>query len=265
MADDYFLSIIEEMDRLWFHQIILLSEPTAPVAHKPSQIPPSLPESFSCPASTLSLPILPDELTSSSTDVSPSPEIEASSESISVSLQDDSNNVEENKERPKRINLLDNRTRSHPPTPTAQNRPRKSRKARGLQKSMSCRTMGELEIEEVKGFMDLGFIFRQENISPRMMNLVPGLHRLGINITQTKQKQNPRVMDEQLEQEKEQRDITRPYLSEAWLIERPDSPLLNLKIPKLCSSAHMKKHLRFWARTVASEIHLNEYHATNQF
>lgn len=48
-----------------------------------------------------------------------------------------------------------------------------------LYKSMSCKTLGELELEEVKGFMDLGFIFKKENLSPRMMSLVPGLQRLG--------------------------------------------------------------------------------------
>ncbi|KAI4349175.1 hypothetical protein L6164_009802 [Bauhinia variegata] len=236
------------MDRLWFRQIILLSEPTTSVGLKPLP----LPESFSFPASIQSLPLLPDEVASSSTDESHSPEMQASSESISVSLQNDSNNEEEKKG-------LGSRIRSHSASPSAENRPRKSRKAaRRLQKSMSCRTMEELEIEEVKGFMDLGFIFKQESISPQLMRLVPGLQRLGITISQTEvTEQNPQVMGKQVEQE-EERDNMRPYLSEAWLIKRPDSPLLNLKIPKLCSSAHMKKHLRFWARTVASEIHLHE-------
>jgi hypothetical protein len=34
-------------------------------------------------------------------------------------------------------------------------------------------------------------------------------------------------------EEEEKREIMRPYLSEAWLIKRPDSPLLNLKVVQL--------------------------------
>ncbi|XP_061338465.1 uncharacterized protein LOC133285271 isoform X2 [Gastrolobium bilobum] len=222
MEDKYYLCIVAEMDRLWFHQIILFSEPTASVTPEPVEKPVPISESPSCSSSILSLPPLPDEETS--TDESPSLEIQVSSESISLSLQDDSiDKKEETKERFARMKLLGNRIRSHSSSPSSQNRNRKCRKrvttTRKLQKSMSCRTLGELELDEVKGFMDLGFIFKKENLCPRMMSVVPGLQRL-----------------------------------EAWLIKRPDSPLLNLRIPKPSSSANMKKHLRFWAKTVASEI-----------
>ena len=164
------------------------------------------------------------------------------------------NNEEERKDGLTRMNLLDNRTRSHSSSPSTQNRHRKLRKpattcARKLQKSISCRTLGELELDEVKGFMDLGFTFKKECLSPRMMSVIPGLQRLGVmDATET-------VEGNHIEAEEQKRGIMRPYLSEAWPIKRPDSPLLNLKIPKRCSSANMKKHLRFWAKTVASEIH----------
>ncbi|KAK7396554.1 hypothetical protein VNO78_17640 [Psophocarpus tetragonolobus] len=250
MANKNFLCIIGEMDRLWFHQLIFFSQPTAssvlslptpPDEEKP--VPTS--ESESCSSSILSSPPPPDEETS--TDESPSPEKQLSSESIFVPLQDGSiNNEEETKEGLTRMNLLNNKTRSHSSSPSTPNRHRKLRKpatcARKLQKPISCRTLGELELDEVKGFMDLGFTFKKEYLSPRMMSVVPGLQRLC-------------VMEVDIEAEEEKRDIMRPYLSEAWLVNRPNSPLLNLKIPKRCSSANMKKHLRFWAKTVALEIH----------
>lgn len=172
-------------------------------------------------------------------------------------------NEQEKEERPTRKSLSSDRTRSHSSSPSAQKYPRKQRKASGtrrvLEKSMSCRTLEELELEEVKGFMDLGFEFKKEHINPRMMRVIPGLQWLGMH--QTKQETESEngtetVGDNKVkENEEDNRDIMRPYLSEAWLIKRPDSPLLNLKVPKLCSSSHMKKHLRFWAKTVASEIH----------
>lgn len=121
---------------------------------------------------------------------------------------------------------------------------------------MSCRTLGELELEEVKGFMDLGFIFKEEHLSPRMMSVIPGLQRLGLY----KNKQTTNLIgsevaeDDKIREEEEERGIIRPYLSEAWLIKRPDSPLLNLRLPRVSAAADMKKHLRFWARTVASVI-----------
>ncbi|GAU35321.1 hypothetical protein TSUD_337130 [Trifolium subterraneum] len=132
---------------------------------------------------------------------------------------------------------------------------------------MSCRPFGELELDEVKGFMDLGFQFKKEYISPRMISVVPGLQRFCLlqNDKQYQSESQSQLMDdgstendddivEVYEDEEEKRDIMRPYLSEAWLIKRPDSPLLNLKVPKTCSADNMKKHIRFWAKIVASEI-----------
>lgn len=238
------------MDRLWFHQVFFC-KPTASVLSLPSPPDEEKPfptsESVSCSSSILSSPPPADE--ENSTDESPSSEKQLSSESIFVPLQDE----EEMKERLARMKLLGNRTRSHLSSPSTQNHHRKLIKpatcARKLKKSMSCRTLGELELDEVKGFMDLGFTFKKEYLSPRMMSVVPGLQRLGV--TDAKET----VEGNHIEEEEEKRDIMRPYLSEAWLIKRPDSPLLNLKIPKRCSSSNMKKHLRFWAKTVASEIH----------
>lgn len=101
--------------------------------------------------------------------------------------------------------------------------------------SSSCKSLWELEEEELRGFMDLGFSFKEEEVSSHVMQILPALQRLGAE---------------------EKRLINRPYLSEAWLINRPDSPLFNLRMPSHsdASMADMKRHLRCWARTVADEI-----------
>ncbi len=117
---------------------------------------------------------------------------------------------------------------------------------------MSCKSLGDLEIEEVKGFMDLGFIFKKEHLSPRMMSVVPGLQRL---VHKNKQSTKLTVKDNETGESKgESGGVKRPYLSEAWLIKRPNSPLLNLRMPSASTADDMKKHIRFWARTVASAI-----------
>ncbi|XP_038903412.1 uncharacterized protein LOC120090009 isoform X2 [Benincasa hispida] len=123
-----------------------------------------------------------------------------------------------------------------------------------LNKSTSCKSLGELELEEVKGFMDLGFEFKKENLSPRMVKLLPGLQRLR---TDQINKQNLEEEDDDDDDENDddkKRDIARPYLSEAWTIKRSNSPLLNLRMPKVSSTSDMKKHLKSWAKTVAFEI-----------
>ncbi|CAK8543829.1 unnamed protein product [Lathyrus sativus] len=262
MEDRYSLSIIEEMDKLWFHQIILFSQPTATpfvAKHVEKHVPIS--ESSSSSSSILSLIPLLDEETS--TDESLSSEKQVSI--ISLPIQDGSTeNKEEMKEILNQMSDLDCSHLSCSSLPTTRNRHGNSRKKDKLQKTMSCKTHGELELDEVKGFMDLGFIFKKEYISPRMISVVPGLQRL-CSFQNNKQKHSVSqiIMNDAIENhddivvevyEDEKRDITRPYLSEAWLIKKPDSPLLSMKVPKTCSSDNMKKHLRFWAKTVASEV-----------
>lgn len=92
-----------------------------------------------------------------------------------------------------------------------------------------------------------------------MMSVVPGLQRLGlyqnrqnINLRDSKEDEDHELIRKQ--EEDEEKGIVRPYLSESWLIKRPDSPLLNLRVPRVSVAADMKIHLKFWARTVASEI-----------
>lgn len=186
---------------------------------------------------------------------------------------DSSNEEEEEEEEDKDIDQKERRvrlslaqrisTRSHSSSPSTQKRPKYFRRSGSLTilpKSMSCRSLGELELEEVKGFMDLGFIFKKEYLSPRMMSVVPGLQRLGlyqnrqnINLRESKEAEDHDELIRKQEED-EEKGIIRPYLSESWLIKRPDSPLLNLRVPRVSVAADMKKHLKFWARTVASEI-----------
>lgn len=121
-----------------------------------------------------------------------------------------------------------------------------------LKRTMSCKSLCELELEEVKGFMDLGFRFSKDHlISKRMMSLIPGLQRLEDPFLQIEEKN---ITKPEEDGEEERCHKIRPYLSEAWLIKRPDLPLLNLRIPRLSTAADMKKHLKYWAKTVASAI-----------
>ncbi|KAI9152766.1 hypothetical protein LWI28_000768 [Acer negundo] len=276
MADQYILCLIGAMDHLWFNRIVLFSsEPTSLLANKtlkPPQPPTTSSESLTGLSSTSSFSIPEEE-----------EEEKSSSDSSPFTHLDDSNNEEEKNEmdlkqrRPTRLNLISDRARSHSSSPSTQIRRRPRRRLLRhsdsthsdsmvtLQKSTSFRSFCDLELEEVKGFMDLGFIFKKEDLSPRMMSVVPGLQRVGLY----KNKHNPELEfdeasheiinddggdDDENEQEEYEKSIMRPYLSEAWLIKRPDSPLLNLRMPRVSASADMKKHLRFWAKTVASTV-----------
>jgi hypothetical protein len=169
--------------------------------------------------------------------------------------------TETERERPTRLNIVPGKTRSHSSSPSTKKRSEHLRNAGAalrLQKTMSCKSLCELELEEVKGFMDLGFRFNKDQLSKRMMSVIPGLARLEL-LTEEKHITNPEEVaaddgTQEEEHKTEKARITRPYLSEAWLIKRPDSPLLNLRIPRVSTATDMKKHLKNWARTVASAI-----------
>ncbi|KAJ6407416.1 hypothetical protein OIU84_010836 [Salix udensis] len=231
-------------------------------------------KSLSCPpSSSISLATPPNEefLSSSSVPLHEDLQISPATSPATSPLDIDSGNEEEEeedkdfnqKERRTRLILTERRTRSHSSSPSSQKRPKIYRRSGSLAilpESMSYKSFGELELEEVKGFVDLGFIFKKEHLSPRMMRVVPGLQRLGLY----QNRQNIYLRDSNVagdhdelirkQEEDEDRYIARPYLSESWLIKRPDSPLLNLRVPRVSVAADMKKHLKFWARTVASEI-----------
>ncbi|KAL0011381.1 hypothetical protein SO802_006489 [Lithocarpus litseifolius] len=76
-----------------------------------------------------------------------------------------------------------------------------------IKRSISGRQSGEskslsdVEFEELKGFMDLGFVSSEED-RKSLASVIPGLHRLG------KKDDDEEAVDESI--------IPRPYLSEAW-------------------------------------------------
>lgn len=216
------------MDRLWFFQIILFSEPPTTIL-KPHE-----------------------------------------AESSKTSSQDDS--VEDKMQKKLKLRRISvGKRRSSSSSPLKQKHyyhryysgKNIDSETKQLQKSYSLR---DLELEEVKGFMDLGFIFKKEHLNPTMMRVIPGLQRICNNresvtkqhVTLATSLDECNMLEKQEEEEEEDEKgggIMRPYLSEAWLIKKPNSPLLNLKVPReFAASDIMKKHLRFWARIVASEI-----------
>lgn len=83
-------------------------------------------------------------------------------------------------------------------------------------------------------------------MSNHIINLIPGLQSL-----QRIEDKFDGINDD----DDEDKDVMWPYLSESWIIRRPASPLLNLRMPTLCCAEDMKKkHLKFWAQTVASAV-----------
>ncbi|KAH0471111.1 hypothetical protein IEQ34_000834 [Dendrobium chrysotoxum] len=86
---------------------------------------------------------------------------------------------------------------------------------------------------ELKGFNDLGFLSRKENFGDR---------------------------ERKFEEESKVEEVRRPYLSDAWFINRADFPLLDFRmLPKTIEGTHMKKYLRSWAHSVASLVCYESY------
>ncbi|KAK8692550.1 hypothetical protein V6N13_076008 [Hibiscus sabdariffa] len=120
-----------------------------------------------------------------------------------------------------------------------------TRREKGSSKSLS-----DLEFEELKGFMDLGFVFSEEdNKDSRLVEIIPGLQRLG------------KTVEGDIKKAAEDRaQVSRPYLSEAWEVAEArrrrikDNPLMNWRVPDLGNEIDMKDSLRLWAHTVASAV-----------
>ncbi|KAF8409082.1 hypothetical protein HHK36_005155 [Tetracentron sinense] len=111
-------------------------------------------------------------------------------------------------------------------------------------KKGSSKSLSDLEFEELKGFMDLGFVFSEDDRDSKLVSIIPGLQRLG-----KKPGEEEEIVDESV--------IPRPYLSEAWACldrRKEEKPLLNWRFPALGNEIDMKDHLRSWAHTVASTI-----------
>ncbi|XP_038895821.1 uncharacterized protein LOC120083990 [Benincasa hispida] len=122
------------------------------------------------------------------------------------------------------------------------------RRLRGRRmRGWESRSLLELELEELKGFMDLGFVFSEEDKGSSLASIVPGLNRIG-------------KREEEEEERKFCSEISRPYLSEAWkaMEEEEDeeelkkSLMMKWKFPS--NQMHMKVHLKWWAHVVASTV-----------
>ncbi|KAK9047848.1 hypothetical protein SSX86_033190 [Deinandra increscens subsp. villosa] len=102
---------------------------------------------------------------------------------------------------------------------------------------MRCKSksLSELEFEEVKGFMDLGFLFSEDDKDSRLVSMIPGLQRLG----------KEGHVDGDV-------NVSRPYLSEAW--GDLDLEKTRVKIPVVGDESEMKHQIRFWAHSVAAVV-----------
>ncbi|RZC54189.1 hypothetical protein C5167_013049 [Papaver somniferum] len=128
-------------------------------------------------------------------------------------------------------------------------------KGKRMKKMKSSKSLSDLEFEELKGFMDLGFVFSEEDKNSSLVSIIPGLQRLG-------NKEN--LITEAQEEDQSRKpargaDFQRPYLSEAWAVldnktKEEELPLIKWQVPKLDNEIAMKYHLRNWAHTVASAV-----------
>ncbi|KAF6170666.1 hypothetical protein GIB67_015618 [Kingdonia uniflora] len=108
---------------------------------------------------------------------------------------------------------------------------------RSLSYNKSSKSLSDLESEEVQGFKDLGFTFNEEDLNPNVINIVPGLQR---------QKTFNNVEEQ----------MKRPYLSEAWLLQRYAQSIPDNWIDhdQRSDGGDVKTQLKFWARMVASNV-----------
>ncbi|XP_010517817.1 PREDICTED: uncharacterized protein LOC104793203 [Camelina sativa] len=123
------------------------------------------------------------------------------------------------------------------------------------------KSMSDLEYEELKGFMDLGFVFSEEDHKDSdLVSILPGLQRL---VT----KDHDGLVQVTKEEEGEEEDksninrVARPYLSEAWdhcggrKGEKQITTKIKWRVPVLAAKeVDLKDNLRLWAHAVASTI-----------
>ncbi|KAL6286243.1 hypothetical protein ACE6H2_010633 [Prunus campanulata] len=131
-------------------------------------------------------------------------------------------------------------------------RNRRRRRRIGPSKSLS-----DLEFDELKGFMDLGFVFTEEDKDSKLVSIIPGLQRLGSIGEQDRDEEDQRNNNNNNNTDPSSHHVvSRPYLSEAWdaLEQRKkENKLVNWRIPANLGK-DMKHNLRFWAHTVASTV-----------
>lgn len=127
------------------------------------------------------------------------------------------------------------------------------RELRRRRRSEKClgKSLSELEYEELKGFMDLGFEFSEDDVNSSLVEIIPGLQKLSKNRDSDDDKQKLNFV------EKSDQLRARPYLSEAWEVvetKKRMNPLLNWKVPVMSNEIDVKHNLKLWAHTVASTV-----------
>ncbi|XP_072998705.1 uncharacterized protein [Typha latifolia] len=98
-------------------------------------------------------------------------------------------------------------------------------------------SLSDLESMEVQGFKDLGFVFDKEGLNENLANVIPGLR-------------GKRASND--DDDGGNDNVIRPYLSEAWFVQRSAPPILKLVDKR--SGVDMKDQLKFWARAVACNV-----------
>ncbi|KAL1541287.1 hypothetical protein AAHA92_25529 [Salvia divinorum] len=211
-TDEYDICLFETMDHLWFHQIVISSK-------RISQI---------------SINISNQQIPSSSSVVASSQDESKKQESDHVEETSTTTSTSRGEDRATKLYLVSTKTGS--PTSLQKQYSRTS-----MRKALSS---ADLELEEVKGFMDLGFDFKEHNLSSHVISLILGLQQ------RIKSQEQDLGIQFDLAEEK----YMRSYLSESWLVKMLDSPvILSLRISD--DSDKLKKHLKDWARIVAATIH----------
>lgn len=123
---------------------------------------------------------------------------------------------------------------------------RRSKKKGTLNKSLS-----ELEFKELKGFMDLGFVFSDKDLDTNLVEIIPGLQRLNKKSNGDDQEKVNTVVESSP-------SVSRPYLSEAWEVlerqKRLNEPLMKWRIGDLSNEVGIKDSLKWWAHSVASTV-----------
>jgi Protein of unknown function (DUF1685) len=111
---------------------------------------------------------------------------------------------------------------------------------RSSKNRLARRSMSELELEELRGLMDLGFDFSDTEVEedPRIADIVPGLRKRRIS-------------------EGEVKVARQPYLSEAWRFrdeEERSRVLRDWSVLANGDESDVKEQLRRWAHVVASNV-----------
>ncbi|KAL1560347.1 hypothetical protein AAHA92_10565 [Salvia divinorum] len=123
-------------------------------------------------------------------------------------------------------------------------------------KKQLSKSMSELEFEEVKGFIDMGFVFSEEAKDDRaLVEIIPGLQKLG----QRTECRGPETGEKMRRRSEEgSRMSGRPYLSEAWeFYEEEEKRLMKWRVPLPAAATNemdIKDSLKSWAHTVASAV-----------